>query len=98
MGGVWPTDALVCADSQVGPFRRTSAPHDLEQTQHLASLPSDGLLAGTGKAQLLTCFRTEQLYHNERYFASQWAKAAEAARFIPGVKTQHLASLLGFRA
>ena len=30
-GGVWPTDALVCADSQVGSFRRTSAPHDRER-------------------------------------------------------------------
>ena len=27
---MWPTHALVCADSQVGPFRRTSAPHDHE--------------------------------------------------------------------
>jgi hypothetical protein len=42
-------DALVCADFQVGPFRRTSAPHDLEL------FADQGLLVGTGKVQLFRC-------------------------------------------
>ncbi len=30
-GGVWPMNALAYPGSQVGPFRRTSAPHDRER-------------------------------------------------------------------
>ncbi len=37
-------------------------------------------------------FAHEQVYHKARFCATQWAQAAEAGRFLQGLK------LLGFRA
>jgi hypothetical protein len=77
-------------------LRTVSATHPARHMT-MSFLLGSGLPAETPKTQLLTCFRTEQLYHKLRHLAigsgkALWAKAAQAGRFIPGLK------LLGFHA
>lgn len=57
-----------------------------------ARFSSQGAFQPSPPASQFRAFAQEQLYYILRFSATQWAKAAQAGRFLPAV------NVLGFRA